>query len=144
MANGHKLFLAQWPRGQPARRRAVRVGRAVLAAALFLLALTAISAADAKAMPHLAMGFVQIVSTTNVSTLPDDGERAMCPICGRPVGTVPSDIRADTPSGGVLAPADAVPIPVNGSVQVSCARTPEAPLSTFPASFEPRGPPFVD
>lgn len=144
MASGHKLASAQWNCRQPARRSAVCFGRAILAAALFLLGVTTISAADAKALPHLAIGFAQIVSTTNVLTPLDDDERAMCPICGRAVGTVPSNVRADSPSGGALAPADAVPIPANGSVQFSCARAAAAPVSTFPASFEARGPPFVD
>jgi hypothetical protein len=127
--------------GQQARRSAVRVGRvAFVAAAAFLLGLIAIFVHDAKATPQSAIGFSQITGAT-CAAAPDDDQEATCPVCGR-LGC--PTLLAASPPDTALSPTDLGPVPVIGFVRLSRARVPGMPLSIFPTSFEPRGPPFVE
>ena len=144
MAGVHCLDMVQLPHGQRARRSAVRAGRvAFLAAALFLLGLIAIFASDAKATPQSSTGFSQVASATGKLTQGDD-QQAICPICGRLICAIPDDALEASPSNSALPPAGPRPMLVIGSVRLSRAHAPDPPVSVFPASFEPRGPPFVD
>lgn len=136
--------MAQLRHGQRTRRSAVRAGRvALLAAALFLLGLTAIFASEATATPQSTAGFSQIASATGLLP-PRDDQQAICPICGRLICVIPEDALAASPSNSALPPAGPRPMLVIGTVRLSSARAPDPPVSVSPASFEPRGPPFVD
>lgn len=144
MASVHCLDMAQLIRGQQTRRSAVLAGRvAFLAATLFLLGLIAIFASDAKATPQSTIGLSQIAGPTGALT-PGDDQQAKCPICGRLICAIPDDALTASPSGSALPPVCLGPMPVIGSVRLPKVRTLDAPVSVFPASFEPRGPPFVD
>lgn len=144
MASVYCLDMAQLPHGQRARRSAARAGRvAFLAAALFLLGLIAIFASDAKATPQSTTGFSQVASATSTLTQGDD-QQVVCPICGRLICAIPDDALEASPSNSALPPAGPRPMLVIGSVRLSKARAPDPLFSASPASFEPRGPPFVD
>lgn len=142
MAGVHCLEMVLLARGkfQPARGSVRDLRTVLFAATLFLLGLATIFACDAKAAQS-AIGYTQSVSATGVST-PDDDRQLICPICGRPVCTIPDDALATSPPGSALAQADTALTPVPGSVRVPLVRARDAPFATFFASFEPRGPPF--
>ncbi len=144
IASVHCLDMAQFPHGQRARQSAVRAGQvAFLTAALFLLALIAIFAFDAKASPQSTTGFSGIASATGTLAQGDD-QQAICPICGRLIYVIPDDALAASPSNSAFPPSCPRPLMAIGSVRLSRARAQDPPVFVFPASFEPRGPPSVD
>lgn len=129
-----------------ALRQAVRSPGATLLTFTLLLALglTAIFAADAKAMPQADFAVVQFEGIGGAVTQ-DENRLTPCPLCGRLVCPCPCDDLLGTvaPDGVALlaSPASAL---VLGSLPLPRPHVPGAPRSTFFASFEPRGPPFAD
>jgi len=110
--------------------------------AIVVTGLLALLAPDAKGMPQAATSAAQVSSTTGVATLND--RKVACPYCGQLACPSSDDLLAASGSPSPLRPADAGPMPLVGFFRPPCARALHAFVSTFPTSFEPRGPPFVD
>jgi hypothetical protein len=116
---------------------------AFLAISVLLLGLIAIFASDAKATPQSTTGFSWIASAPG-ALAPGHDQQARCPVCGRLICAIPDDELVASSLDSALPPTGLGSMLAIGFVHLPRVPASYPPAFVFPASFEPRGPPFVD